>query len=88
MEDPRLPRPAVELRHGGLVPEFPDSKQADLTSAAGAEAGAATTTIAPREALRREEESHRRSCLAREAGWEAEVFEAMATADAVSVRES
>lgn len=78
MEDPRLPPPAVELHVGGLAPVFPGSKGAGLASA--------TATIDPREALRCEEESHRRSCLSREAGWEAEVFEAMTTADAVKER--
>lgn len=79
MEDPRLPRPAVELRRGGLAPEFPGSKEAGLAPAAA--------TIDPREALRREEESHRRLCLSRETVWEAEVFETMAAADAVSERQ-
>lgn len=43
-----------------------------------------TEPMDPREALRREEEAHRRSCQTREAGWGAEVVEAMTAADTVS----
>lgn len=81
MEDPRLPRPAVEL-HKGLVPTFPSKE-------AGGGFSATTTTTAamdPRQILRRQEKVHRLSCLSREAGWESEIFEAMAAADAVRKR--
>lgn len=86
MEDPQLPPPAVELRRG-LVPRVFNDDGGD----ARAGAGSATTSAAgaaaadPREILRREEEIHRWTCLAREAGWEADVAQAMAVADAVRV---
>lgn len=83
MEDPQLPAPAVELRRG-LVPRVFNDDGGD----ARAGAGSGTTSAAaadPREILRREEETHRWTCLAREAGWEADVAQAMAVADAVRV---
>lgn len=89
MEDPRSPGPALVL-YGGLVPHFPRyeagrSSTTITTATTGTPAPATpTTTEDPREMLRRQEEAHRRSCLEREAGWEARVAEAMAAADAVS----
>lgn len=77
MEDPRLPPPAIELRRG-LVPRVFNEEEAGVGSAT-----APASTADPREILRRDEEIHRRSCLTREAGWEADVKEAMAAADAV-----
>ncbi|CAM9597382.1 unnamed protein product [Pylaiella littoralis] len=77
MEDLQLPRPAVELRKG-LVPRFPSKEAGGGVSAAKTTAASMDT----RQILRREEEIHRLACLSREAGWEAEIFEAMAAADA------
>ncbi|CAM9287860.1 unnamed protein product, partial [Ectocarpus sp. 6 AP-2014] len=83
MEDPRSPGSALVL-YEGLVPRFPryESGGSSTTITTGTPAAAvATTTEDPREVLRREEGAHRRSCLEREAGWEARVAEVMAAAD-------
>lgn len=63
-------RPPAVELRRGLVPKLPDQEPAGD----------------PRDFLKREAENHRRACLAREAGWEAEVFEALTAADAVSAR--
>lgn len=68
MEDPHLPSPAVELRKG-LIPKLPKQGM-------GIED--------PRVLLKQEEFEHRKTCLEREARWDAEVFEALAAADVVS----
>ncbi|CBJ26615.1 hypothetical protein Esi_0035_0126 [Ectocarpus siliculosus] len=89
MEDPRSPGSALVL-YEGLVPRFPryESGGSSTTITTGTPAAAvATTTEDPREVLRREEGAHRRSCLEREAGWEARVAEVMAAADGVAANE-
>ncbi|CAN0270758.1 unnamed protein product, partial [Ectocarpus sp. 8 AP-2014] len=85
MEDPRSPGSALVL-YEGLVPRFPRYESGGSSTTINTEtpaAAVATTTEDPREVLRRQEEAHRRSCLEREAGWEARVAEVMAAADGV-----
>eukprot|EP00904_Undaria_pinnatifida_P005438 jgi/Undpi1/2023/HiC_scaffold_12.g05409.m1 len=65
LQDSHLPPPSIELRKG-LVPKLPDR---------GERGGDL------RDLLSLEEGVHRRECLAREALWEAQVFQALAAAD-------
>lgn len=63
------------------MPKFPRAAEEEE----GEEAGEDEMEEDPRAFLIREEETHRRECLSREAGWEAEVLEALSAADVVRV---